>query len=482
MTLTTVVGSSGSGKTTFLNDVHKSNKCTYIRQYHSMRPYIPVSKIPNFDPTKLPFWDTYVKEGKAESIKVGGTMAGEFTAGLSGGQRKLLLFELICQRTADQSELLIALDEPFAGVTDDFVPFIVERLNEMRQKHNIVLVTNDHVETLTTMADNTITVSAVDRTVVKVNDMEGVDRQRAIFALSIGDDFDMRATDQDFNFFLDVELFSNQALVGIVMFSVFCFGLFLLSFWNSKDDQAPLVLVAGGIIAYFCVNPYLLSLVEWRNAMEEEAEALLHSSKTMNRALKSLLTAFLILIISIAEFGIVNAVISGLSSIKFWVGMFTDSVSMTFPLICLGIYTRMDFQSVQIFGTLPFLLMIFLSTTFSPGAGLEGVKALRYLFARFYFWCMVPDVQDDMEGCPDEDLNILYMILSSLVGLFVFLFVQVVLAVRHKGVEHERARLKESMMDADFADLQMTLYGEKALRRLNHLNSTTHSKLSGDEN
>ncbi|KAL7555877.1 hypothetical protein ACA910_019293 [Epithemia clementina (nom. ined.)] len=481
MTLTTVVGSSGSGKTTFLNDVHKSNKCTYIRQYHSMRPYIPVTKIPNFDPTKLPFWDIYVKEGTASSIKVGGTMAGQFTAGLSGGQRKLLLFELICQRTADQSELLIALDEPFAGVTDDFVPFIVERLNEMRQKHNIVLVTNDHVETLTKMADNTITVSAVDRSVVKVNEMEGVDRQRAIFALSIGDDFDFRATDQDLTFFLDVELFSNQGLLGVAMFSIFAFGLFVLSFWDSESDQAPLVLVAGGIIAFFCVNPYLLSLVEWRNAMEEEAEALMHSSKNMNRALKSLLTAFLILIISFAEYGVVNAVIGGLSSIKFWVGMFTDSVSMTFPLICLGIYTHMDFQSVQILGTLPFLLMIFLSTTFSPGAGVEGVKALRYLFARFYFWCMVPDVQEDMEGCPDEDLNILYMILSSLVGLFAFLFVQGILAARHKGKESEKARLKASMMDEEFADLQMTLYGEKALRRLNHLNSTTHSKSSTDE-
>lgn len=31
MTLTVVVGSSGSGKTTFLNDVHRSHKCIYIR-------------------------------------------------------------------------------------------------------------------------------------------------------------------------------------------------------------------------------------------------------------------------------------------------------------------------------------------------------------------------------------------------------------------------------------------------------------------
>ena len=68
-----------SGKTTFLNDTTKSHKCTYIRQYHNIRPYVTVSKIPNFDPSKLPYWDIYEREGTAKSIKVGGTMAGEFT-------------------------------------------------------------------------------------------------------------------------------------------------------------------------------------------------------------------------------------------------------------------------------------------------------------------------------------------------------------------------------------------------------------------
>jgi len=97
-------------------------------------------------------------------------MAGEFTAGLSGGQRKLLLFELVAQRIQTQSNLLICLDEPFAGITDDFVPFIVEQLNEMRKSHQILLVTNDHVETLKKMADNTITVSAIDRTTVRINE------------------------------------------------------------------------------------------------------------------------------------------------------------------------------------------------------------------------------------------------------------------------------------------------------------------------
>lgn len=481
MTLTTVVGSSGSGKTTFLNDVHKHNKCTYIRQYHTMRPYIPVSKIPNFDPTRLPYWDIYVREGKASTIKVGGTMAGEFTAGLSGGQRKLLLFELICQRTASQSDLLIALDEPFAGVTDDFVPFIVERLDEMRKKHNIVLVTNDHIETLTRMADNTITVSAVDRSIVKVNDMEGVDRQRTIFALSIGDDFDFKATDKDLSFFFDVELFSNAAWVGLAIFSSFCFGLMILSFWDSSQDQAALILIAGDIIAYFSANPYFLSLVAWRDAMEAEAEALMHSSKGMNRALKTLLCCILILVLSVVEFGTANAVSSGFSSIDIWVGMFTDSFSSTITLIYLGIYTNLEFESVQMIGLLPYLFMMLFSTGFSPGSGVKGVKALRYLFVRFYFWCVVPAVADSMEGCPaEEDLNVVYMILCALLMLVICLFAQWIISIRSKGKKSELLRLRESMKDASFADLQMTLYGEKALRRLNHIGTSTHSRVSSE--
>jgi hypothetical protein len=93
-------------------------------QYHTIRPYLKITQIPRFDPTKLPFWDIYVNEGTSANIVAGGTMAGEFTAGLSGGQRKILLFELIVQRASQSGQqLLIVLDEPFAGVTDDFVPW-----------------------------------------------------------------------------------------------------------------------------------------------------------------------------------------------------------------------------------------------------------------------------------------------------------------------------------------------------------------------
>ena len=149
-----------------------------------MRPCVAVTTIPNFDPTKLPYWKIYEVEGTASKIPVGGTMAGEFAAGLSGGQRKLLLFELIVQRTLEHEPLLIVLDEPFAGVTDDFVPWIVERLKVLRQYHNIVLVTNDHVHVLMELADNTIRVSAVDRSVVQINQLEHpVDREETILAL-----------------------------------------------------------------------------------------------------------------------------------------------------------------------------------------------------------------------------------------------------------------------------------------------------------
>jgi ABC-type lipoprotein export system ATPase subunit len=477
MTLSVVVGSSGSGKTTFLNDVQKKHHCTYIRQYHLLRPYISVSKIPNFDPTALPFWEIYEKEGVADSIKVGGTMAGEFTAGLSGGQRKLLLFELIRQRTKNQSELLIVLDEPFAGVTDDFVPFIVDRLNEMRKTHNILLVTNDHVATLTELADNTITVSAIDRTKVKVNSREEVDRELTILALAVGDPYAYETSNADLKFFLDTEVYSNQALVGIGVFTVFSYCLFLATFWDSDEDSSASVVIAGSIVAYFCINPYLLALVDWRNAMCEESEALLHSSKGMNKILKSFVTLSLIFVISLIEWGCIVACSNGLEDVNLWLGLLFDSASMTFPFICLGVFTHMPFQAVQILGSLPFLLMIFLSTTFSPGAGVPVIKELRYLFVRFYLWCTIPGVMDDMEGCPAEDINLLYLILSAFVGVFFF-----VLAKGFQACQKDAEKLKDDekrkqIMEMEEAQLlQVELYGEKALRRLQHQNSSNSLK------
>jgi hypothetical protein len=61
--------------------------------------------------------------------------------------------------------------------------------------------------------------------------------------------------------------------------------------------------------------------------MSEEAEALLHSSKSTNKALKSILTLMLILIVSLVERGVVSAVVDGFEDRKFWVGILMDSVS-----------------------------------------------------------------------------------------------------------------------------------------------------------
>lgn len=306
-----------------------------------------------------------------------------FKAGLSGGQRKLLLFELMCQQTATHSNLLLVFDEPFAGVTDDFVPFIVTRLNELRKQHNILLVTNDHVDTLKTMADNTIVVSAIDRSNVQVNGLTKVDREKAILALSVGDEFVYKEnTWADLRFFYDVEVASNGGLLGVAVFTFFAFGLFLATSWDSASDAAALVIVAGSLVAFFCVNPYLLSLPDWRNFMSEESEALLHSSKGLNKALKTTLTLVLIVIISLIEWGVINAVSDDFQDVKFWWAIFIDSASMTFSFIFFGLYTKLSFQAVETFALMPFLFMIYFSTTFSPGAGVEGLKALRYLFSR----------------------------------------------------------------------------------------------------
>jgi len=392
----------------------------------------------------------------------------------------MLLFELIYQRTKAQSRLLIVLDEPFAGVTDDFVPWISGRLDEMSKNHNILLVTNDHVETITDLADNTITVSAIDRTKVTINNDRKVDREKAIMALSLGDEYQYKSTGADLKFFFDVEVSNNAGLMGVAGFTVFAFALFLVSFWNSTESSGPLVLVAGMIIGYFAIQPYLLSFVDWRTYMTEEAEALLHASKGMNKMMKTLLTMFLILVVSFVEYFCVIAVIDGYSTFDFWVAMFFDSASMTFPFICFGLYTSYSHQVVEMLASMPFLFMIFFSTTFSPGSGVQGLKELRYLFSRFYFWCMIPSIQDEMENCPESSaLNLLYLVLSGLLGVVLFLAAMGINTLVNNSKQKKANSLKERLQDDDeFISLQLELYGAKNLRKLQRADSlgdTIHS-------
>lgn len=102
----------------------------------------------------------------------------------------------------------------------------------MRQRHNILLVTNDHVQTLTKLSDNTITVSAIDRTKVEINERKGIERDQALIALSIGDNYSYNATLDDLKFFFDVEVRRNQGVLGVVYFALFAYILFIATFWD----------------------------------------------------------------------------------------------------------------------------------------------------------------------------------------------------------------------------------------------------------
>ena len=125
-----------------------------------------------------------------------------------------------------------------------------------------------------------------------------------------------------------------------------------------------------------------INLYFFRVYMCEEAEALLHSSKSTNKFLKTFITIFLLFIVSCIQFGCQDAVIGTVTTLDFFVGIFFDNLSLLVAIVCLGLYTNLSDPEVQILGSMPFLFMLFFSTTFSPGAGVTGLKELRYLFPR----------------------------------------------------------------------------------------------------
>ena len=111
--------------------------------------------------------------------------------------------------------------------------------------------------------------------------------------------------------------------------------------------------------------------------MLEEAEALLHSSRSMNKFLKACVILTLLVAVSCIEFWCLDLVIGTLKSIEFFFGILFDTFSLLVPIICLGLYTNLSEQDAQFLAYMPFLFMLFFSTTFSPGAGVEGLKELR---------------------------------------------------------------------------------------------------------
>ena len=400
-------------------------------------------------------------------------------AGLSGGQRKLLIFELIYQRTATQENLLIVLDEPFAGVTDDFVPYIMDRLKLMRITHNILLVTNDHVDTLKNLADNTITVSAVDRSLVKVNGREGIDRELTLLAMSIGDEYSPTTNNQDMKFFRDVEFSRHGGLQYSLVFAICAFGLFVATYWNSQPGSEALVITASGLISFFCLFGQSVQLVDWRVFMLEETEALLHSSKSMNKFLKFSVFLFLTFIISSIQYLCINTVTGTLSSWEYYVAIVVDTFTVMLPGVLIEMYTSLTDEECQMLSSLPPLLGIFFSTTLSPGAGIDGLKALRYIFPRFYLWCMLPGgVSEAMEGCPADDKTLMYLIISSMLVPYLFGLFAVAREIHNalKRGKKESSR-RSSMHSAEFVKLQLELFGEIALGNLQHYESRDMEKL-----
>lgn len=279
---------------------------------------------------------------------------------------------------------------------------------------------------------------------------------------------------QDLMFFMQTEVLTSPHVGGSMGFTVFAMVLFLMSFWDSKGGQEALVLVGLQIVAFFAINPFLISLADWRNTVTEEADALMHASVQTMMHLKSVVTLILLLVINVITFGCLIACLDTevTNDAGMWVSMLFDSASLTLPFICFGLYSRLPLQIVQILASLPFLMMIFFSTTFSPGAGVAGIKELRYLFARFYLWCRLPGMDDTpatdatpaipgmMEGCPDHDSLAGYTIASGCLGMVLFLIFQLVRVFVVKRADASKTqKIKEEIAaKPEFATIQSQLY------------------------
>ena len=81
---------------------------------------------------------------------------------------------------------------------------------------------------------------------------------------------------------------------------------------------------------------------------------------------------------------------------------------------------------------------------------------------RFYFWCIVPDVQDDMEGCPDEGVDIwVYMFLSGIMGLVLFVLAKIIVDLKKKSNMKKKLEIAKGMNDTnEYRELERELFGD----------------------
>jgi energy-coupling factor transporter ATP-binding protein EcfA2 len=134
-----VTGPSGSGKTTFV-ECFKPH--LYMSQYHAIRPHGFVDTFYSMETLQLPYT-------VSNKTRIGGTIIdGLVVKGLSGGQRKIFIFahvNVIISKSAQK--LLVVVDEPFAGVTSNYVPFMTGLIsNWVGNGHTVLVIDNDHHE------------------------------------------------------------------------------------------------------------------------------------------------------------------------------------------------------------------------------------------------------------------------------------------------------------------------------------------------
>ena len=77
-----------------------------------------------------------------------------------------------------------------------------------------------------------------------------------------------------------------------------------------------------------------------------------------------------------------------------------------------------------------------------------------------------------MEGCPESN-TLLYLILAALLVPFLFVVYKACTYLYAKG-HKEKTKMSrlESMKSMEFAELQLELFGERALKNLKHIGST----------
>jgi hypothetical protein len=79
-----------------------------------------------------------------------------------------------------------------------------------------------------------------------------------------------------------------------------------------------------------------------------------------------------------------------------------------------------------------------------------------------------------MEGCPDSDLNTLYLILSGFIFTVMFVAYKAFQLISKSITKKKDVTQKNKLKDNEFRDLQVELYGESVLLK-NSLSGSNHS-------